>query len=637
MTKDQNAKQFSLGLRILFLFFCGTAAVALSLFFYGSNNAIEIVENQLKALKSHHISEAYYEYTAREFQNTTSLPQFREFLKAYPVLSNSHAYQLEMAGMKKKHAYVIGRLVSQDFDEMKAEWTLIKEDGEWKVAALKLAELPKKDKQQLVMQEMVDFVKKQLQLLRDKDFVEAYYGFVSKDFQNETSLSSFETFVKNNPILFSYRSLNVDDARVDNDRGYLTLSLEGPKGKYLLEYILSPELGSWKIFGLHLILPDEEAAEKAAENPETLVPPVRKFLDALAALKVDKAYQLTSKEFRDSTTIENFKKFVNTYPALNKRELIDIKRGKIENGAGTLFVNLHDQNGVTELEFHLGFFEGEWMIWGIEVLHSPKKAENSAESLNVENQPHLAEHLFDLLRQQRIYLSHQDINEAYELTMSAGYRQHHSIDQFKIFFNKFPVLLDYRSSYINRFFRDKNRVVLRGYLTTFDQGTLPVRFDFIEELDGWKIDRMALLDKHDPIAEAEEVFDKPAEDHPPRPLKILSIVMGTAVDNRGLVKNPVKELDPNVNLVFFNVHIVNGKPRTLVTLFVEHVDSDTSAPPLSTMLEKKGESVVSFSYAAPRKGWPPGNYIAKVTTTTGQEALFKFIVGPGASYTAFPF
>src|SRR5690606_32089705 len=99
---------------------------------------------------------------------------------------------------------------------------------------LRITELKQDDE----ADKMIDFAKEQLQALRERDFVEAYYGFVSKDFQQQISIGEFEAFVKENPILFNYRMIDSENSRVEDDRGYVSLHLENGKQTYLLNYTL---------------------------------------------------------------------------------------------------------------------------------------------------------------------------------------------------------------------------------------------------------------------------------------------------------------------------------------------------------------------------------------------------------------
>lgn len=625
MTTDQKTSKFSLWVKVLFLFSCGGAIVAM-LALLSPHGAIDTVKEQLEALNDNRISQAYYEYTSKEFQKTTSIQQFKEFLSIYPVLFETRSYDLKQERADEKRAQVIGVLVSHDLEEMQAEWGLVKENDEWKIVSLRLTELLNEEQSSQITSQMINLVKNQLQALRNREMVDAYYGFVSKDFQQETSRDDFEDFIKEHPVLVNYRSISSEEGRVENNRGYVTLALENEKGAYLLEYTLSRELGEWKVFSLKVLLPPEVAVQKAATNPEALIPPVKDLLEALVSEQPYRAYKQTSKDFQDETSFENFQKFIDSFPALSRRELADIKRGEIQNGTGIVRVNLHDDEGITTLEFRMGFSEGEWFVWGMEVIDAPEREDETINTTVEIKELPLAEQLMAILRQQLTYLYHQDIYEAYTLTMSEEYQNGNTVDEFEEFFSAHPMFMDHRTSYFNRIREQDGQVTLRGFITTFDEETFPVRFDFTKEKGEWKVDEMSLLEKHEPIAEAEEVLDKVEEDLPPKPIEFTGIIVGTEVDEQGVVTTPLETVQGDVDLLFFNVNLMNGQPKVLVTLYLEHVDSGSTAPPLSTMLDQKGDSMISFSYAAPKKGWPPGEYIIKVRSTTGQEYLTKFKV-----------
>jgi hypothetical protein len=625
MTNSIQKKTIPLWFKALVLLSGGGAIVSYLMFMFTDPAAVAVQEH-LDALKSNRISQAYFEMTAKQFQKNTTLPQFREFLTIYPVLSNNRAFRVESSKLRDDQAEISGVLISQDMQEMKADWTLVKEDKQWKLKTLHLEEINTSDSDSLMTQEMVDFVDGQLKSLRKNDVVNAYYSYVSKDFQKETPIAEFEQFIKENPILVNYREYEPREGMVENHLGYLALELISESGNYLLEYTLSRESGKWRVYALRVMLPPEVAAQKAATNPEAMIPPVKEMLEALAQKQGHRAYQITAKEFQDSTSYENFERFVVSHPAFYDHELVDIKQGMIENSTGKVKVNLHDERGITAIEFRMGYDEGLWNVWGMEVVESPGSGEGSLNTVVDKDIPPLADQLIGLLRQQIAHLHHQDIDEVYHLMMSKEYRSQHTMEQFEEFFITHPLFLDHKSSYFNRILEGNDQATLRGFLMTYEGDAYPVRFDFFKEEGKWKIAGMALLEKHEPIAQLEEVLDKPDLDLPPKPLKFVNFQLGTSVNEEGLIEYPVESLDAEVDQLFFNVYIENGLPSTLITLTLEHVESGSSAPSLSTTLDKGGRTIVSFAYAAPSQGWPPGEYIAKVESGSGQEFLFHFEV-----------
>ncbi len=623
MEKQHQNKKIPNWFKVL-LGLTGGGVLICALILSFAENGLSVVKNQLNSLRENRISQAYYEYTSNDFQKATSLDAFRKFLTLYPVLINNRDFIVEENSMVEGGRHIRGILVSNDLEEMRGEWKLVKEDEEWKISGFQLIEMINDDAMATAIQGMVDYVKEQLGALRKNDVVEAYYSYVSKDFQKETPLAVFENFVRENPILINYRDLQVDDARIENDQGFVNLVLGGEDGNYLLEYKLVRKSDKWSIFSLRVVLPAEIAAKKAETNTEALVPPVRQILEKLNVEDYFGAYNETAKEFQESTPFDHFQQFVSNHPAFIERDLADIKKGVIENGTGKLWVNLHDDDGMTVVEFRLGFEGGHWQVWGMEVLASPVDGKETLTPVENQQPLPLADQLFEVLRRQMTFLRHQDILEVYELVMAEEYRLSHPFEAFEAFLKSNPEFVDHRTSYFNRILEQDGHATLRGVITTFSGETVPVRYDFSREEGKWKISDMVVLEDYEPIAEAEIVLDKSVKDFPPKPLEFVKVVIGTSIDKEGIVQQPLRELIEGEYQLFFNIYMKNAIEKATITLYLEHVDSGSSAPPLSLVLEKDGDSVILLSYGSPKEGWPSGRYIAKVTSSTGAEYIFNF-------------
>lgn len=285
--------------------------------------------------------------------------------------------------------------------------------------------------------------------------------------------------------------------------------------------------------------------------------------------------------------------------------------------------NLHDQNGLTVVEFRLGFDEGEWRVWGMEEVNRP---EDNAVPVAEEKPLPLADQLAHVVQKLHGYLRHQDVYEVYEQMMSEEYRGVHSRDDFIAELANHPVLLDYSASYLNRVMDKGDLAELRGTVMTLDGKTHPVRYTFVQEDGVWKVKGLQVLEQQEPIAQAEHVLDAPKENLPPNPPKIVALFVGTEITSDGIIKQPMNVLPSNTDLIYFNAVIRDALPKMQVMLSLEHVESGSSAPELTTVVEERGNPTIVFSFAAPEEGWPPGDYVAKVTLSTGEESIQKFTI-----------
>ncbi|MGA8164748.1 MAG: DUF4864 domain-containing protein [Waddliaceae bacterium] len=468
---------------------------------------VNVVKGQLQKFREHKLTQAYYDYTAQDFQETTSLDAFREFISSYPVLSENKALIIERKKVDNHDIGTIkGIVISNDLHEMNIEYRLTKENNKWKILSLELREFQKNgNRGESATVELIEKIDGQLKALRKNRVVDAYYGYASKDFQKKTPLQAFQDYVKDHPILLNYQGINFKDRRIENNRGYVNLLLNSKEGPYRLEYQLTREGGEWKIWSLRILLPPEEAAKKASTNPRALVLPVREILDALLLKNIKKSYEGTAKEFQDATNFEDFQEFVEHYPVLTQRDLADIKSGLIENGVGKLRVNLHNEKGMTVVEFHLGFEEGQWKIWKMEMLEYPEEQSGKeAAQINGRDSVTLIEKLFTTVQDQLNALRHQDIFATYFRFASTRYKNEHSLQQLESFLTKFPAFTENLSSEFTHPFHLNNRATLRGKLTTFDHRQYPVKYEMIYEDGSWKIDDFAVIPEKELVATSEQ-------------------------------------------------------------------------------------------------------------------------------------
>lgn len=476
------------------------------------SDMIDVVNGQLEKIKENRVTQAYYDYTSKEFQNTYSLPVFRQFVLAYKPLFDNKTFISERQSVTDGVGKVEGILISKELHEVAVEYLLAKEDNRWKIESIHLSEIADKNKPDPLVEEIALKAHDHLKTIQNNNFTDAYYGFFSKEFQNGTSFQEFEKYVKSNPVLALFNQIDFKEGAVEHDMGYVELELHSDAGNSLVEYRFKKEDGVWKIWNIHLVLPAEEAEKKLATDPAALEVPVRLFLDAVLSGNVENAYNGTAGEFQETTSLSSFKDFARNYPVLQKRDLSDIKEGTIHDGVGTLRANLHDTEGMTVLEFKLGYEVGQWKIWGLKIIETPQ---------------------------------------------------------------------------------------IKGPVAMSDVVLSPV----------------------EGIKASEKTVNSPVE--------IQSIIVGDEVDSAGIIKTPRVVIDSDINLLFFNVKVENGVVGTLVTLFLNHVDSGTNAPPLSTNLKKDGLTIVAFSYAAPSGGWPLGDYVVKITLSSGQEKIQAFQIRKG--------
>lgn len=98
------------------------------------------VNQQLNALKSGDILQAYSSYTSADFRSGTSFKEFKRFVYRYPTLDNHESSVLKET-YDKDMGMVNGKIFSNGGKENLIEYKLIKENGEWRINQITVKEI----------------------------------------------------------------------------------------------------------------------------------------------------------------------------------------------------------------------------------------------------------------------------------------------------------------------------------------------------------------------------------------------------------------------------------------------------------------------------------------------------------------
>lgn len=108
----------------------------LAIVFYLTSGIVEVVQNQLNALKAGKIEEAY-SYTSKEFQEATSMDEFKAFLDTHPIFKNSEKSSFDNRSISYNNGIVsgtiAGTLSTKEGTETAVQYRAIKENGTWKI------------------------------------------------------------------------------------------------------------------------------------------------------------------------------------------------------------------------------------------------------------------------------------------------------------------------------------------------------------------------------------------------------------------------------------------------------------------------------------------------------------------------
>ena len=93
-----------------------------------------------------------------------------------------------------------------------------------------------------------------------------------------------------------------------------------------------------------------------------------KQLVLLKAGDINGAYELTSGEFKNATSLEAFTAFVKQYPSLTKNKSHTFTERTVENNQGTIKGSLTAEDGtVTPITYMFVKEQGKWLILSIDL------------------------------------------------------------------------------------------------------------------------------------------------------------------------------------------------------------------------------------------------------------------------------
>lgn len=228
---------------------------------------VDVVDNQLEALRENNIPKAYYSYTSKDFQAATSLDQFRNFVEAYPVFLNNQSAHFAQRSMEHNIGTLKGNITSQDRVSTPIEYKLIKDEGKWKILSIRLLKPAniQNAKEADHAEDLIEVAKTQLKDIQDQKISEAYRDFSSKEFMEATSEEAFHEFIKRYPILNHYHVVSFHKPTIRNGVGTLAVILQSDQIAAYVKYYLIYEDQAWKIWSMRILSPSEGEAEKNKE------------------------------------------------------------------------------------------------------------------------------------------------------------------------------------------------------------------------------------------------------------------------------------------------------------------------------------------------------------------------------------
>lgn len=325
---------------------------------------IKTVEKHLEALRSNKISEAYA-FTARKFQSTVPLSDFRELLKANSVLTSYVDRQISLVDFNETEAFLSTILTRLDKDLTGVKYTVVKEEDDWRILKIWIDNTASNNFASSVNStEWLHSIDMQLSALRSKDIENAYNKATSKGFRDFSSLENFKQFVDFNSILSSHKKYVLGKQAIRSDNIIVDIILNPDNEAIPIQYILGKEDGQWKILHLDMTLANLPKFQELLKDTNTHAP-IEKQLTALKNRDILQAYNdPTSPAFRKDVSLEVFQALIHQYPILMDYQSIEFKNPRLDNGTCFLIVELKGKDdSIYTLEYTLALENNQWKIW----------------------------------------------------------------------------------------------------------------------------------------------------------------------------------------------------------------------------------------------------------------------------------
>lgn len=235
-----------------------------------TESLVDVIDNQLEALRHNNVTKAYYAYTSKDFQAATSLDQFSNFVHAYPVFLNNQSAHFTQRSIEHNIGVLKGNLTSNDHVNTPIEYKLIKEEDKWKILSIRLLKpgTIQNAKEANHSEDLIEVIKEQLKDIQEQKLREAYQNYSSKEFQEATSEEAFQEFIKRYPILAHHHVISFHKPLIRNGVGTLSVILQSDQIAAYVKYYLIYEDQQWKIWSMRILSPSEEKDARDQESKQ---------------------------------------------------------------------------------------------------------------------------------------------------------------------------------------------------------------------------------------------------------------------------------------------------------------------------------------------------------------------------------
>ena len=112
-------------------------ATIVAILMYSTTALVNVVDNQLYALRNGNI-ELAYSYNSNNLKQNLSIDGFRRLVEQFPALKNNESSHFDVRKILNNAGFLSGTLTAKDGVKTPVEYQLISESGSWKIFNIKV-------------------------------------------------------------------------------------------------------------------------------------------------------------------------------------------------------------------------------------------------------------------------------------------------------------------------------------------------------------------------------------------------------------------------------------------------------------------------------------------------------------------
>lgn len=336
----------------------------------------DVVREQINLLRKNKFTEAYFDFTSKEFQKATSLEEFKEFIKPLlPILQTDETLQNYRLAIDTK---VVRATFENQGSPVVIDYRLVLQGEDWKIFNIRWLGKEQEDMPEPAINEPETPVRAFLEMLKKQD-IEGAYAITSQEFKNTISFNVFSEFIKNILIFGDFASYGIVTTALEKKIAVVKVLLYENDHISHVQLLTIVEDHEWKIRAIE-ILSSEVLKNIDGFKSEDLVKSIYTFMRDIKKGHLKNAYEKSTTEgFRKSTSFTELESFLKNYPFLVENEKVNIYKVAFDNDIAIVNIQLVSKNNeVHDIQFYLMQESNGWKIVQIKILDAPVHAQVNA-------------------------------------------------------------------------------------------------------------------------------------------------------------------------------------------------------------------------------------------------------------------